>query len=183
MPKIATLRLRAFIATLLCSVLLFSCQLSSKHGEDEEGEYDGPEEAIQQEIEMTRELSTGRVPWQKLLTAKLATEEAKETARQLRLSALNWEERGPNADVVGVSNGNTRANGGITAGRVRALMIDSLDPSKKTVFAGSVSGGLWKTTDITASPAVWTLVNDFMSNLAIAAICQDPRPGFQQTMY
>jgi hypothetical protein len=183
MPKFATLRLRAFMATLLCAVLLFSCQVSSRNGEDEEGEYDGPEEAIRQEIEMTRELATGRVPWQKLLTAKLATEEAKETARQLRLSALSWEERGPNADVVGVSNGNTRANSGITAGRVRALMVDSLDPSKKTVFAGSVSGGLWKTTDITASPAVWTLVNDFMSNLAIAAICQDPRPGFQQTMY
>jgi hypothetical protein len=183
MPKSATLRFPAYMATLLCAVLLFSCQLSSPYGEEEEGEYDGPEEAIRQEIEMTRELSTGRVPWQKLLTAKLATEQAKETARQLRLSALNWEERGPNADVVGVSNGNTRANGGITAGRVRALMVDSLDPAKKTVFAGSVSGGLWKTTDITASPATWTIVNDFLSNLAIAAICQDPRPGFQQTMY
>jgi hypothetical protein len=183
MPKFATLRLRTIMASLLCALLLFSCQFSSPYGEEEEGEYDGPEEALRQEIEMTRELSTGRVPWQKLLVAKLATEEAKETARQLRLSALNWEERGPNADVVGVSNGNTRANGGITAGRVRALMVDSLDPAKKTVFAGSVSGGLWKTTDITASPAVWTIVNDFMSNLAIAAICQDPRPGFQQTMY
>ena len=114
MPKFATLRLRTIMASLLCALLLFSCQFSSPYGEEEEGEYDGPEEALRQEIEMTRELSTGRVPWQKLLVAKLATEEAKETARQLRLSALNWEERGPNADVVGVSNGNTRANGGIT---------------------------------------------------------------------
>jgi len=183
MPKFATSRLSPWLASFFCATLLFSCQLSTSVNEENEGEYDGPEEAIRQEIEMTRELSTGRVPWQKLLTAKLATEEAKEVSRQFRLSALNWEERGPNADVVGAGNGNTRANGGITAGRVRALMVDSLDPAKKTVFAGSVSGGLWKTTDITATPAVWTIVNDFMSNLAIAAICQDPRPGFQQTMY
>lgn len=183
MPKLATSRLVAFFTSLLFAALLFSCQQSSPYSEEEEGEYDGPEEAILQEIEMTRELSTGRVPWQKLLAAKLATEGAKERSQQLRLTALDWMERGPNADVVGVSNGNTRANGAITAGRVRALMVDSLDPAKKTVFAGSVSGGLWKTNDITASPAVWTPVNDFLSNLAIAAICQDPRPGFQQTMY
>ena len=175
---------RFFLVTVLFfSAFLFSCQQQVSHNQENEGEYDGPEEAIQQEIEMTRDLTTGRVPWDKLLNAKLATESAKETSRQLRLSALSWEERGPNADVVGPSNGNTRANSGITAGRVRALMVDSLDPTKKTVFAGSVSGGLWKTTDITASPAVWTPINDFLSNLSIAAICQDPRPGFQQTMY
>jgi len=46
-----------------------------------------------------------------------------------------------------------------------------------------VDGGLWKTTDITATTATWTLINDFLSNLAIAAICQDPRPGFQNNMY
>ena len=183
MPNLATPRRAVYFAALLLSILFISCQNHSPYEEEKEGEYDGPEEAIRQEIEMTRDLATGRVPWEKLLAAKLATEDAKETARQQRLSALNWEERGPNADVVGAGNGNTRANGGITAGRVRALMVDSLDPTKKTVFAGSVSGGLWKTTDITASPAVWTVVNDFMSNLAIAAICQDPRPGFQQTMY
>ena len=183
MQRITSLRRLYFLAFLFLSAFFFSCQQQSSHQEEKEGEYDGPEEAIQQEIEMTRDLTTGRVPWEKLLEAKLSTETAKETSRQLRLSALSWEERGPNADVVGVSNGNTRANNGITAGRVRALMIDSLDPNKKTVFAGSVSGGLWKTTDITASPAVWTPINDFLSNLSIAAICQDPRPGFQQTMY
>lgn len=183
MPKFATPRLATLFASLLLSAFLFSCQNSTLYEQEEEGEYDGPEEALRQEIEMTRDLTTGRVPWQKLLTAKLATEEARENALRLRLNALNWVERGPNADVVGPSNGNSRANNGITSGRIRSLMVDSLDPTKKTVFAGSVSGGLWKTTDITASPAVWTPVNDFLSNLAIAAVCQDPRPGFQQTMY
>lgn len=35
-------------------------------------------------------------------------------------------------------------------------------------------GGLWKTTDITSNPATWTLINDFMSNLIVSAITQDP---------
>ena len=62
-------------------------------------------------------------------------------------------------------------------------MVDSTDATKKTVWIGGVDGGLWKTTDITATSPTWTLVNDYLSNLAVAAICQDPRPGFQNIMY
>ena len=178
------LALRAFLIGAPIALFFFtSCQNNISKEDKKTTQYDGPELAAQQELEMTRDPRTGQVPWHKLLEAKLATETAKEAARQNRINALAWEERGPNADVVGPSNGNTRANNGITAGRVRALMVDSLDPTKKTVFAGSVSGGLWKTTDITASPAIWVPINDFLSNLAIAAICQDPRPGFQNIMY
>ncbi|MBU6307966.1 MAG: hypothetical protein KGO46_07885, partial [Bacteroidetes bacterium] len=97
MPNLATPRRAVYFAALLLSILFISCQNHSPYEEEKEGEYDGPEEAIRQEIEMTRDLATGRVPWEKLLAAKLATEDAKETARQQRLSALNWEERGPNA--------------------------------------------------------------------------------------
>lgn len=46
-----------------------------------------------------------------------------------------WNERGPNN----------------IGGRTRAIMVDPNDPTGKTVWAGSVSGGLWKTTDITAT--------------------------------
>ena len=63
------------------------------------------------------------------------------------------------------------------------MMVDSLDLAHKTVFAGSVASGLWRTTDISESPANWVPVSDFLSNLAIAAFCQDPRPGFQNNMY
>ncbi|MEY3325022.1 MAG: hypothetical protein RLZ11_1336, partial [Bacteroidota bacterium] len=168
MYRSITLALRTFLmGAPIALFFLTSCQNSNLSEEKKTTHYDGPELAVQQELEMTRDPRTGQVPWHKLLEAKLATETAKEAARQNRINALAWEERGPNSDVVGPSNGNTRANSGITAGRVRALMIDSLDPNKKTVFAGSVSGGLWKTTDITASPAIWVPVNDFLSNLAV----------------
>ena len=99
----------------------------------------------------------------------------------LSVPLLNWTERGPNRDFVGPYNENTRANGGVTAGRIRAVMIDSADPTHKTVWVGCVSGGLWKTNDITRSPANWILVNDFIGNLDVAAICQDPTD--YNTMY
>jgi photosystem II stability/assembly factor-like uncharacterized protein len=57
---------------------------------------------------------------------------------------------------------------------MRAVLVDLNDVTNKTVWAGSVSGGLWKTNDITANPATWTLVNDFLGNLAISSICQNP---------
>ncbi|MBL0336020.1 MAG: T9SS type A sorting domain-containing protein [Chitinophagaceae bacterium] len=165
-----------------------ACQHLSgdKPGEEmEEGdEYDGPDKAMELEIEKTKDPATGRVPWGRLVTAMDQTRVAKE--EQLRnpnrVMALSWIERGPNSDVAGPS-GNTRPNNDVTAGRVRAVMVDSSDATKRTVWVGGVDGGLWKTTDITTSPANWILVNDYMSNLAISAICQDPRPGFQNNMY
>lgn len=47
---------------------------------------------------------------------------------------LEWKERGPTN----------------VGGRTRAIMIDPNDPTGKTIWSGSVSGGLWKTTDIDA---------------------------------
>lgn len=52
--------------------------------------------------------------------------------------SIKWSERGP-LDV---------------GGRTRAIMIDPNDPSGQTIWAGSVSGGLWKTTNIDGVPAV-----------------------------
>jgi hypothetical protein len=69
----------------------------------------------------------------------------------------NWVERGPNN----------------VGGRVRAIMFDPNDPTFKTVFAGGVSGGLWKNTDITSSFSTWTRVN-IPENLSVSAITFDP---------
>ena len=149
-------------------------------GEEEHDEYDGPDMAAQHEFNITKDPRTGKVPRERILDALDKTKRMKlKTMSQRsgttnRLSSLTWTERGPFSDVVGPSNGNTRANSGITAGRVRAVMVDSSDQTKKTVWVGGVDGGLWKTTDITTAPANWILVNDFLSNLAVTDICQDP---------
>lgn len=182
-----------YILSLLGLLLAISAVLSisgcgnkneTEFESEENEEYDGPDKAMLFDIERTKDPATGKVPWDKMLLAMQQTEQAKDIARNSanRINALTWIERGPDGDINGPA-GNSRPHSDQTAGRIRASMVDSLDPTHNTVWVGGVDGGLWKTTDITAFPATWTLVNDFLSNLAIAAICQDPRPGFQNNMY
>ncbi|HRI03894.1 MAG TPA: carboxypeptidase regulatory-like domain-containing protein [Pyrinomonadaceae bacterium] len=122
----------------------------------------------------TKEEKTDRTGRRSAKTAKIAPDAP---------SALVWTERGPNSDTVGPSNGNTRANGGITSGRIRSILVDANDSTGKTVLVGGVDGGLWKTTDITLSPATWTQLSENLSNLAVSDIVQDPRPGQTNTLY
>lgn len=163
------------VAGLLWMLLFFfASPLIAQTVEDE----DGPGISVRaaEELEKIKDPNTGKVPegayWQALMQTKQATEFYLNTAA--RNSALSWIERGPNSDVVGPSNGNTRANSAVTSGRMRAMMVDAADATGKTVWVGGVDGGLWSTTDITASPANWTLVNDYLSNLAVTDIVQDP---------
>lgn len=170
---------------LMGSLFLFQVSgcVSNNREQEEESMYDGPDEAIRFEIERTKDPATGRVPADAFFQAKLLTESAREAARSSnRIQALSWNERGSDGDFSG-PQGNSRPNLDQTAGRIRAAMVDSLDPTHNTVWVGGVDGGLWKTTDITSSVANWQPVNDFFSNLAVTAICQDPRPGFQNFMY
>lgn len=146
--------------------------------ESEDGENeDGILQAQQMEFLMTKDMKLGYIPASRLINAYNELYEARKSGRiNSRLTSLSWTERGPNTDVVGPSNGNTRgaANNAVTGGRTRAIWVDLADVTNRTVWVGSVSGGLWKTTDITATPANWTVVNDFIGNLAIASIAQDP---------
>ena len=63
---------------------------------------------------------------------------------------LSWVERGP----------------GNVGGRTRALLVDPDDPLN-TWWAGSVSGGLWKTTD---RGSTWHPVTDKLPNLAVGSL-------------
>ena len=65
--------------------------------------------------------------------------------------ALPWINRGP----------------GNVSGRVRALVVDPEDPLGQTWFVGAVGGGIWKTTDASAS---WTDLAPDLANLAIGAV-------------
>lgn len=113
--------------------------------------------AIKQEIELTKDPATNTVPRERLYAAYLKTQQ-----NGFRTSAaipgMIWKERGP--DNCG--------------GRTRAIMIDPNDATKKTVWAAGVGGGLWKTTDITATTVVWTPVNDFFANIAITTLAYNP---------
>jgi len=58
---------------------------------------------------------------------------------------------------------------GNIGGRTRALLIDPHDPN--TMYAGAVSGGVWKTTNGGAS---WYAVADDLANLAVCSLAFDP---------
>lgn len=167
-------------ALLIAAVSFFvfngSFKESEPFGEEEHEEYDGPEKAAQWQFNRTKDPATGRVPSDLMWQAVMETQQQKNAllSSSNLVSTLTWTERGSYTDVVGPSNGNTRANSGVTSGRIDAILVDAADPSGKTVWVGADMGGLWKTNDITANPASWTLINDFMGNLVISAITQDP---------
>ena len=73
--------------------------------------------------------------------------------------AQPWYEVGPNNN----------------AGRSRAAIWDLSDGSNQRVFAGGVSGGLWKNENITDGGVTkWTRVLGVPGNLAVSVIVQDP---------
>lgn len=142
--------------------------------EGEHDKYDGPAMIAEMEYMQTIDPALGRVPRERLVQALTQTDIAKENATYRLAGYGNWMERGPSSDATGLNNGNLRPNNGVTAGRVRAVWLDLNDATQKTAWVGGVDGGLWKSTDITASPANWFLVNDFFSNMAITGITQSP---------
>jgi photosystem II stability/assembly factor-like uncharacterized protein len=54
-------------------------------------------------------------------------------------------------------------------GRIRTILPDPNNAGK--LWIGSVSGGIWKTTNFGAT---WTVVDDFMTNLAVTSMVFDP---------
>jgi len=78
---------------------------------------------------------------------------------------------GKEAKTVSVTRDNWVPLGpGNVGGRIRTLFIHPQDHN--LLFAGSVGGGIWKSTDGGVS---WSVVDDFMANLAVTSIVADPR--------
>lgn len=172
-----------FVIALFCALSIISCNnhqnklKADEPVEENDEKEDGLRESQEMDFEMTRDNKLGYVPVARLVKAYDDIFKARVAGRYpARLTALSWIERGPNSNSIGPSNGNSRGISGtaVVSGRMRAVHVDLNDVTNKTVWAASVSGGLWKTTDISANPANWTLVNDFLGNLAISSICQDP---------
>ncbi len=127
-------------------------------GENEAEEQDGMDKAWEQEFEMTKDPALGYVPTERLLAAWSYTRGMNLARGTQAIPNIEWR-------ALGSKN---------YGGRTRALMVDLNDATRKTVFAGSVGGGLWKTTDITATEPNWTPVDDLFGNLAISSLAQDP---------
>lgn len=81
-------------------------------------------------------------------------------ASPLRGQAITWTFRGP----------------GNIGGRIRGLVVDPTNSS--VIYAGSVSGGVWKTTD---SGTTWTPLMDTQVNMNVSALIM--KPGDPNTLY
>jgi len=80
---------------------------------------------------------------------------AARAARKGAAALLPWEERGP-------SN---------VGGRTRTIVVDMRDPSGDTWLAGSVGGGIWRTT---TAGQDWEPLTDDWPTLSISSIVQAP---------
>ena len=158
---------------LLLSAFLITVTTCLQAQEAEEEEGDDIAARYELEVNTTKDPALGFVPKERLVNAFSIRKHLLES-KAYRAPLLNWTERGPDRDAVGASNGNGRAGNAITSGRLRAIWEDLSDATGKTVWVGGVDGGLWKTTNITATPAIWTVINDYFGNLSVSSICQDP---------
>lgn len=153
---------------ILYTIILFLfgifCGITSKDSfrwneaeEENELAQDRPDLAWELEKEKTMDPSTRDVPRERLLNAwQYAKTLMNSALHKNAIPGFQWTGRGP------INNG----------GRTRAALVDRNDPSGKTVFVGSVGGGLWYTKDITVNSPNWTPINDFLDNLAITGITQ-----------
>ena len=112
-----------------------------------------------QDYQMMVDPELGSIPYDRMMDAmKWAERKRRQLMQKSFILPIYWEERGPNN----------------VGGRTRGVLIDANDPTGRTVWAGSVSGGLWRTNDIDAGSVNWTPINDLFQNLAISSIVQDP---------
>ncbi len=134
---------------------------SNMHEEDEMPKRTRIDLALKHDFEITKDPALGYPPTERL---RGAFETLKRKEAEIKTRSLNgildsrWKERGPYN----------------VGGRTRAVMVDKGDPTGKTVYTGGVAGGVWRTRDITAAQPVWENLGDFLKNLSISSIVQEP---------
>ena len=133
------------------------------HEEEEERKQDQPDEAIKWRLESMVD-ETGKIP----LGAEMR---AWVHAKQMPIEPQAWPAGHLNStDLIGGINpaGWQWLGPGNIGGRVRSIIINPAEP--QTIWLGSVSGGIWKTTNGGAS---WAPLDDFMANLAVSSMAID----------
>ncbi len=114
-----------------------------------------------------KNITTNKLDYKSMFEATAADREmatARFTHATTAVPSLNWDSYGPTA----------------TGGRTRAILIDNQDPTHQTIFAGGVTGGIWKSTDGGShwGSSISTIAfsqDDQMANMNICCIAQDSK--------
>ncbi len=108
--------------------------------------------------------------------ARLARARATRSNSQQPSSSGGWTPLGP-APLASDATGDGFQNYNQVSGRATAVAIDPADASGNTVYIGGAQGGVWKSTNATASTAnsvTWTAATDDQATLSIGAIAIQP---------
>ena len=154
---------KKILMLFLCCPFFISCQRDNKayllnKEAEEEKKREGQKERIERDIRMMKDPALGYIPTERLIKAKEYRNQLWQSQNNIAIAGITW-------DALGPKN---------LGGRTRALLVDANDATGNTIWAGSVGGGLWKTTDITATEPNWVPINDLFDNLAVTSIAQDP---------
>ncbi|MFM7054695.1 MAG: PKD domain-containing protein, partial [Bacteroidota bacterium] len=165
----------ANISIITATLLWLACIFVGQYGATPIASVNGPksriknkiplrdriDKAIEQEFELTKDPATNTVPRERLMQAMAYADALRREPFGNRVAgaiAMNWTERGPNN----------------VGGRTRAIMFEPNDPTGSTVWAAGVGGGLWKTTNISATTPTWVPINDLFDNIAIVCMAFNP---------
>jgi hypothetical protein len=107
--------------------------------------------------------------------ARLARPQAVQADSQPAPSGA-WTPLGP-VPLASDATGDGFQNYNQVSGRATAVAIDPADPTGSTVYIGGARGGVWKSTNATASTVnnvTWTAVTDDQATLSIGSIAIQP---------
>jgi hypothetical protein len=160
--------MKLYFALLTTTIVITACTSSkpitqnTKQSNTQLTEQQKIEQRDELELLKVRNPKTGFPEPYKLISAFETYKTKQRHAAQLRtdtaIQGINWTERGP--WQVG--------------GRTRSVVWDKNDPTKRKIWAGSVSGGLWYCENIFSNTPNWHKVDDLMDNLSITSIIYDP---------
>lgn len=147
-----------------------SCAPGEDRPECEEGKAksDYPREAAEQRLQQQQN-EKGAIPANALVKASQHALGMKHRPMPGAVVKSSQTSTSPSG-VAGIGSGLwTPLGPGNIGGRIRALVIDPTNAS--VMYAGSVGGGVWKTTNGGVS---WQALDDFMANLAVSTLVMDP---------
>jgi hypothetical protein len=151
--------------TIVIGLFAASSTVVREESEERERGFDDPL-AARRWVQLAEKDEFGNITPNGLMIAKAQADAIR--SRQKRAFARFGP--GPLPSIGGINNGGWSWIGpGNVGGRTRAIAINPNNTQE--IFAGGVAGGIWRTDNAGAS---WSVVDDFMANLAVSSMFFKP---------